>query len=303
MEMVLIASYPKSGNTWVRCVIEALRRPDLQEIDLNQIQTAAVWAAEVNLIDCLSGMDVEGLSRSEAVVCRKAAYESAYRWYGGERLYMKVHDANVLTETGRLFHKGNTTGCIYIVRSPLDIVPSYAHHNAGAVTQDSVESVIAHMEATDAYMESHLTTVRDRDGRTLGLAPQPLMRWDEHVQSYLDGFDGPLLVCRYEDLHAAPLGEAKRIADFLGIDHTADDLDRACRLASFRRLADREKATGFREAPSAVPRFFRSGHIGEGAKVLSKTQRAAILRAHGATMDRLGYGAPKTRSAWPRCSS
>lgn len=289
MKTVLIASYPKSGNTWVRCLIEALRYPDLTSIDINRITTAAVSAADVDLIDCFSGIDVEGLSPSETLACRRRAYETAFNLHNSQTLFLKVHDANVRTSDGRLFHKGNTSKCIYIVRSPLDVAPSYAHHNSGAVTPQSLDQTIAHMADPDAHMEDHLPSTRQRGRRTAGLAPQPLMRWDQHVQSYVDEFDGPLLLCRYEDLHRAPMREAARIADFLALEYTPETLERACHLASFQKLAGHEEAAGFTEAPSAAPYFFRSGRIGDGDRLLSPEHQRAMREVHGIVMGKLGY--------------
>lgn len=287
MDIVLLASYPKSGNTWVRCIIEALRTPDLTEIDLNRLQTGSAQAADVDFIDCFSGIDVNGVSIAQSFEARRMAYETATGTANGQTLYLKCHDANIATGNGRLFHKGNIAKCIYIVRSPLDIAPSYAHHNSC-----DLDDVIAHMANPDAFMEDHLPATVHRGNRTAGLAPQPLMRWCDHTESFLDRFDGPMLLCRYEDLHLAPQREVSRIAAFLEIAQSSETIDTACRLTAFQALADREQKDGFAEAPTGMRRFFRSGRTGDGHATLSDAQKQTLYRDHGAMMARLGYARP-----------
>ena len=101
--------------------------------------------------------------------------------------------------------------------------------------------------------------------------------------------DLPVLAIRYEDLLADTAGTFARALDFLGVRRTAGEAERAAHFAQFSELQRQESETGFRERVSSGAPFFRSGRAGAWRGQLPEESAAALVRAHGATMARLGY--------------
>jgi hypothetical protein len=166
---------------------------------------------------------------------------------------------------------------IYIVRNPLDIVPSLA-----SFLGVDLDAAVAWM-----CLETTMTTATDRLGKHL---PTHLSRWSGHVASWLDDSGLSPHVVRYEDLMTAAVPTVLGLVAALGLPVDAARAERACRFASFGELRRQEEAHGFTERPAGAPRFFRQGKAGEGREQLTAALRRRMIETHGETMRRVGYG-------------
>ncbi|MGO9944337.1 MAG: sulfotransferase domain-containing protein [Rhodoblastus sp.] len=72
-----------------------------------------------------------------------------------------------------------------------------------------------------------------------------------------------MLILRYEDMLAAPERCFGRLASFLRLRPSAQQLRRAIEKSSFAELARQEAAQGFVERPEKAEKFFRSGMAGQ----------------------------------------
>ena len=99
----------------------------------------------------------------------------------------------------------------------------------------------------------------------------------------------PVLILRYEDLLCAPERDFGRVAAFLRLQPTAQQLRRAIEKSSFSELARQEAAQGFIERPETAEKFFRKGEAGQWREALSQEQIAAVVSAHAPMMQRFGY--------------
>jgi hypothetical protein len=121
--------------------------------------------------------------------------------------------------------------------------------------------------------------------------PQWLGSWSEHVRSWVDQREIPVLVVRYEDMLVAPGTALRRVLAFarpgLVIDQAR--IDQAVAHAAFDALQAAESAKPFRERPQKAKRFFRSGKVGEWRDHLSTEQVKLMIDCHGAMMERFAY--------------
>ena len=211
--------------------------------------------------------------------------------------FVKVHDAYLRTGDGTaLFPKEATAGVVYLVRNPLDVAVSYAHH-----LQKSIDDTVRWMN-DPAAAEAEVT------GGIHTQVPQPLLTWSGHVSSWLDQEELSIHVARYEDLLADPTAAFGAIVRFAGLDRgdgtpagehgssslperssTSARLARAVDHAAFSRLRAQEEASGFFEKQPTAPSFFRAGVAGSWRNVLDSRQVRALVDAHGPVMARLGY--------------
>jgi hypothetical protein len=118
---------------------------------------------------------------------------------------------------------------------------------------------------------------------------QKLLTWSGHVKSWVDDSGLPLLVIRYEDMHAHPVETFTRAVDFIGLSFTRLEIEDALEQSSFTRMKQQEVEKGFSEKSAGSESFFRKGVVGDWKNVLTKEQVRRIVEAHHDSMERFGY--------------
>ena len=96
--------------------------------------------------------------------------------------------------------------------------------------------------------------------------------WSQHVESWVDQREIPVLVIRYEDMLADPGKRVARVSCAFARPDLAIDparVDQAVAHAAFDKLQEAENCKPFRETPPKAKRFFRSGKAGEWQNHLS----------------------------------
>ncbi|MDQ1090752.1 aryl sulfotransferase [Xanthomonas sacchari] len=267
--IVWIASYPKSGNTWVRCLISSLQT-GAARIDLGSLGRTLPNAASRSWLERFVDVDNGDLLPAELHRLRAAAYS---RCAAQGVSLLKVHDLYDPT----LFPADATLGTVYIVRDPRDVAPSWADH-----MRVDLDTAIARMSDTELVMSRSLAGYQPQ-------TPQRFGAWSSHAASWLQRAPGPLLLLRYEDLLAQPLQEAARLAAFLGLPTASPHLARAVAACRFEALRETEAREGFIERRRGQARFFRRGQAGTWRETLDTTQAERLRAAHGVVMAWLGY--------------
>jgi hypothetical protein len=274
--IVWLASYPKSGNTWLRLALQSLQGNDAA-LDINEAEDRAGAAAGRRSFDEALGVESSDLSDAEVLVARPRAYEAMVRQLRAP-LPLKVHDAWRRTPTGEpLFPPTATTGVVYVVRDPRDVAASFAHH-----FDCSIDTAIDRMADAEFMLSRGKAGVRFQ-------FPQRLRTWSQHVDSWLAAPDVRLLVVRYESMIADMHAVLTSVAQFIGLDAPPETLTNAVRAVRFDRLRAQEETQGFVEANPGSKAFFRRGVAGGWRDELTADQAARIVRDHGTVMQRLGY--------------
>jgi aryl sulfotransferase len=269
---IWIASYPKSGNTWMRLVLATLTNGG-REVELDRMQGASSsandrWSLERDLHICLADM-----TPAEISALRPLAYRSRVG-LAPRRIFLKVHDHFGPAASGEpLFPPEVTLGCLHIVRDPRDVCVSLAAH-----------STISIDEAIERMGKSWRTSLSGAKTQT----SEDWGSWSTHAVSWLEA---PVWrkTLRYEDMIADPLGSFAAVADFCMLDVAPSAIAEAVALNDFSRLAVKEAKTGFRERPANMERFFRAGSAGQWREQLSLDQIRRIESTHGAVMRQMGY--------------
>jgi hypothetical protein len=276
-KIVWLASYPKSGNTWMRVLLtnylrDANTPADINALDSVPIASARIWFDEWVGIEA-SALDDATVERLRPAVYRCMARETP------QTLYMKVHDAWRRTESGEpLFPPDVTDRVIYILRDPLDVAASSAHHFNISVAQ-----------ATEYLCDPAYFLDRSL-GETLDQLRQRLGAWSDHARSWLDESELPVHLVRYEDLRRDPERVFSEVVRCCDLPYDADRVRKAVAFSDFRELQRQEREAGFRERPDvATAPFFRQGTSGAWRRELTPELIAQIVATQGDTMRRFGY--------------
>lgn len=274
--IVWLASYPKSGNTWLRIFLTNLMSGDDRPVNINHILGRS--AGERIIVDTLTGIDSSNLFPAEADEIRPELYKKISREAKG-LFWMKVHDAYQYLPGQRPIFSPEATRCtIYLVRNPLDIVPSFAHHMAYNFD-----------EAIEKFNDDGFAINAEKKNITNQLS-QKLWSWSGNVLSWLNAPAGMNVhVMRYEDMKKSPLATFGKAVRAMGLEKTEEEILRALEFSSFEMLRKMERQEGFREKPAHSEVFFREGVTGDWRNVLSTVQSGMIVDKHQEVMRLMGY--------------
>jgi sulfotransferase family protein len=288
--VVWLASYPKSGNTWLRLLISAFADKG-EKLDINEMSERGGIASARGPFDHRLLIDSGLLSHDEierlrpllhADVARDWTDEENEERGGLETRFTKVHDAYTLTQDGVPMLGGaqGALGAILIVRDPRDVAPSLANH-----LHFTIDAAIDFMASPTAAFAQNASaqTIQFR---------QKLPGWSGHIESWLGQRDIPVHLLRYEDMKRDTAAALKGVLAFAGIAAADDAIAGAVTLTDFARLQEQERDKGFgewRDRSGAGRTFFRRGEAGSWKSELTPEQALRIEAAHAPMMRRLGY--------------
>ncbi len=272
--MVYLASYPKSGNTWLRIFLGYLQKGE--ELDINKLGEFSKITSSRTLFESIIGENSYELTETEISYYRPKMIDYFVKEQDEPIVYLKSHEAYIKNEQGNwLLPQKPNYKAIYLVRNPLDVCVSYAHHGGHADYHKTIK-----------FMSGHPKLTKGRNNQF----PHYIGSWSENIESWLENFSNDrLLVIRFEDMQLNSLDTFSKIVDFIGLNYSTRQIEAAIELSSFERLQDIENKSPFSEKPIKSKRFFRNGKIGEGQEILSDEQQAKIIQNHKKMMLKFNY--------------
>ncbi|KAK8738050.1 hypothetical protein OTU49_004373, partial [Cherax quadricarinatus] len=233
---VVVASYPKTGTTWVQEIVYMLTH-NFQKSD----------------------------ETSEVLETRFPYLEYPYpgiRWLSGQvgARYIKTHLPYHLLPSS--FDDSNAK-LVYITRNPRDTAVSYFYFMR-LLTQSSYEGSFS------SFITMFLNDM---------VLYSPFF---DHVLGYWKLRKNPnIFFVSYEELHQDPVTTIRKLAEFLEVDATEDDVNYVAACTSFSSMLtnpsvnyDHWKDLGF--AYKDKGRFLRKGEVGGWQTHLNKEQLAAF---------------------------
>jgi len=182
-----LASYPKSGNTWLRVFLANLRADSSAPADINRLRTGQFAARE--LWDRLTGWETGELLPDEREGLRMPAQEILASQLPD--MPIKTHEVFADPRDGRpRFSQRATRGVLYVVRNPLDVAVSLSHYNG-----ESLDRTIAFMNDPTAALDCPPHAQQEY---------QLICDWSTHVRSWAEAPGMAVCVLRYEDMLATP---------------------------------------------------------------------------------------------------
>jgi len=270
--IVWLASYPKSGNTWLRAFLANLVANRSEPVPLGELSRYADDEARPDLFGALAGKPSTSLGIDEIAALRPQVHAEIAARAQGTR-FVKTHNTSGSFDGHPLHNWQVTAGAIYVVRNPLDVAVSMTHHFGLDVDA-----------AIERLGDDNVATANDEL-----FVSQVLGSWSSHVKTWADLASERVLVVRYEDLIDKPAKPFAKVARLVGLGQDRARIERAQRYASFQSLAAMEKKHGFVEASDKAQRFFRKGRVNEWRDALDREQIARVVAAHREQMARFGY--------------
>lgn len=280
--LVWLASYPKSGNTWIRSFLNNLIHNTQEPADINSMRRFSLSDTSRSQFQEISSRPLEELDFTELLRLRFPVQARMTKASTGPVL-VKTHNCLGDWRGIKLHDMKLTAAAVYILRNPLDVAVSVAPH-FNLTTDKAIDFMSA--KGAGTKLSGKYT-------------PELYGTWSEHVLSWTVKESPGLLVLRYEDLLDKPAETFGELGRFLRVPADEERLMRAIRHSSFDVLKAQEEVRGFIERPEHAQSFFRVGKAGQWREVLTPDQVRQIISGHWEQMERFGYIPDDYRDAIP----
>ena len=256
-----IASYPKSGNTWVRSFLISYINNSNKPFEFDDLDKIKTFPGnnEINFL------------RNKCGGFRLVDMAANWNFFqtqinkNKKINYLKTHNALCTLNNLDFTDKNNTIGVIYVVRDPRDVVISYSNH------------LKLNLDQTFNLMNNELFIEKTND-----LLPRTLLgKWSQHFNSWKNFNGVKKIFVRYEDLIDDPELNFYKIVKYLngisGLEVNKEQINKSINDVSFSRLSKLEGKLGFIENPNdRMINFFRVGKKNQWKTELPDTLRRKI---------------------------
>jgi hypothetical protein len=256
-----IASYPKSGNTWVRALISAYYYSNDGIFTENLIKKIGQFPEKIHF---------DGFNYDQKIVTDTTRFwiKAQERINEDKKVkFKKTHNCLSSINGNNFTDKKNTIACIYIVRDPRNLITSLKNHYE-----------LEYKEALE-FMINEKKFIFDYHKKNDYSDFQFISSWEMNFLSWKNQSDFPIKIIKYEDLlnktYFVFEDLIKFINNILKVDEKIDErkLKNSIYSTSFEKLQKYEKDHGFSEAINPknskknIP-FFNLGPRNDWKKIL-----------------------------------
>jgi hypothetical protein len=271
--LVWLASYPKSGNTWLRIFLANYLSNAKTPLPINEVHRFGMGDGNAHYYYHVAGRKVD-LRDDNVMLALRWKVLRGMSANNADVNFVKTHNINMVARGTPLIPVDLTKSAIYVMRNPLDMVLSYAKHYG-----------LTHEQATKHICDKNSSLVGDET-----FAGAFLRRWTDHVESWTKPHPYPVLILRYEDMVTHPQVAFGKVLGHIGLPIDEERLDRAISFASFNELQKQEQTVGFIEKSlNSKDNFFRKGGSGHWRTELDSNLVEEIRRVNRKAMERFGY--------------
>ena len=277
--IIWIASYPKSGNTWLRSIIASLLYTNDGVFDFNLIKKIKQFPTRNYFLDFTKNFnDISEISKFWLLAQEKINRTKEIKFF-------KTHNLNCAVNKNSFTNRSHTLGTIYVVRDPRNLINSIKTH----YNKNSDE------EAKDFLISQKILSRVPRDNDDADIATL-LGSWSDHYNFWTKG-DSNLLLIKYEDLILDTEKVMERIIIFLRkfmtVEVNPEKIKNIINTTSFNHLKNLEEKGLFSENVYDLKknkiRFFNKGPNNDWRKVLDKKIQDDIEKIFNKEMKELGY--------------
>ena len=289
--IIWLASYPKSGNTWLRTIISQLLYKNLNyEEVLDESRKIRLYPSKIDFLDLDEDFklpvypDEKKKLILDKTVINWEASQSKLNLDKKLRI-LKTHNMLCRLKIKNDFYTftnlENTLGVIHIVRDPRNIFTSLVNHFSFESDEKALEFIF-------------------NDNQTVGIEentiPQLLSSWNNHYNSW-KRFPKNNILIKYENLILDPKKEILKLTQYLRqffeLSYSDNELDQILHNSSFENLKNLEEKGLFKEnalnKDNVTKKFFYLGKKNDWKKLLDKKVSEALEKNFKKEMLELGY--------------
>ncbi len=253
--IIWIASYPKSGNTWIRSFLSSYIYNQGKKFDFDDLLKIRAFPSdrEINFLKKKFGIyKFTDMAKHWEMFQKDIIKNQKY-------VFLKTHNAAIKIDNNVFANLNNCIGLIYIIRDPRDVVLSYSSH-----LNLNPEKTFEIMQREDLIEKTN-----DNNDRTL------ITSWINHYNSWKH-FPKEKILIKYEDLIDTPNETFLKLIKFLNkIINTKIDnklIEKTVNNVSFDKLQRLENQSGFPENRSLSKnhKFFKAGKKKQWIQELDK---------------------------------
>ena len=275
--IIWLASYPKSGNTWVRLFLNSLVfTPDaivnINDIRLEQFPTRKYFKNITNNVDDLTEF------------IQNCNYAQSKLNLDNKIKFFKTHNGLWKIGQHRFTDNENTLGVIHIVRDPRNVVTSIKNHYNYQTYEEALDFI-----KDENKILGKIGSEKEED------LPTIVSSWKLHYKSWknLGGLESKYILIKYEDLIKDPVREFTRITSFIEkiskIKFDEKNILKAIENTKFDNLKKQEELKGFKESPKNSVKFFYLGPKNDWQNILDKKIKNDIEISFRNEMQDLDY--------------
>ena len=277
-KIIWVASYPKSGNTWMRYLLGNYFFNKKKKFDPNIISYLKKFYIDNNLIKS---------DKNRKEIKKTPLHISKYWIQSQENLeivkgnisFLKTHNALVNINNNEFTNNDLSLAIIYIVRDPRDVSISYSKYRNLNLN-----------ETIDFMISKNLVYVKSNNDP---IEIEIIGSWAFNYNSWKNGIPQiPRIIVKYEDLLNDCYNVFSEVIEFLSknmnIKPNYEQVQNSIELSKFENLQKYEKTYSFRENQGG-DNFFRTGKHNNWQSELSNEQIKKIEDNFYNEMIELGY--------------
>ena len=287
--IIWLASYPKSGNTWVRAILSQilLTGPSKENEVLENLKNISSYPKRkhfLNLSDKF--IEEEDFEDKEKVIKNwiksqdKINSEKQIKIFKTHNYLCKLSLKN--KDSYSFTNLENTLGVIYIVRDPRNVITSLKYH----YSLNNYKEAFEMMENRKMWIGIKEKTI-----------PEAISSWDDHYESW-SRFKNNFLLIKYEDLLEKPekvINDIlKYIKNFIKVNLSESDVKKIISNTTFENMKNQENRSGFGESvrdknTKERKKFFNLGPKNNWKELLDQDIVKLVENRFSATMKKLNY--------------
>jgi hypothetical protein len=276
--IIWIASYPKSGNTWLRSIITSLLYTTDGIFDFKLIKKIKQFPTRNQFQEFTKNFnDINEISKFWLLAQDKINLTKEIKFF-------KTHNLNCAVNKNSFTNKSHTLGTIYVVRDPRNLVNSIKNHYNKGNDEEAKNFLIS------KKILSRVPKDNEADIATL------LGSWSDHYNFWTKR-NSNLLLIKYEDLILDTKKELERIIiylkKFMTVEINPEKIKNILSTTSFDHLKNLENKGLFNEnvydSKKNKIRFFNKGPSNDWTKVLDKKIQDDLEKIFYKEMKELGY--------------
>ena len=284
--IIWIASYPKSGNTWLRSLLCAYFFSKNGIFNFNQLSNIQQFACKIFKAE--DNNDTNHQSRISKNWIRTQEFIN-----NDKKIHLlKTHNAMCTINGNSFTNKVNTLGCIYVVRDPRNVITSISNHYN--IELPEALDFIKNKKKIIFPQKRYLSQENSTDSKDFNF----LSSWSDHYLSWKNIKVFPVKIIKYEDLesdvYSTFLSSLNFLSKFMNFEIDNRRIKKCIDSTSFEKLREMEDNEGFNETPDSgekikKKKFFHLGKKNNWRTLLNKKLSQDIVKHFNKEMKNLGY--------------